>query len=125
MEWTVDDGPGREYAMVLTRGVFSTDDHRRMVEDIVSRDSWQPGRDVLFDHRLLEFGDSGFAAMQRAAENHLAHDICIGDGKAAVLMKSLADYGRGRQFELLTDGRVGAQLQIFRDEAEALRWLLE
>lgn len=125
MEWTVDDGPGSEYLVVTTRGVFSTDDHGRMVEDIVSRQGWHPGRSVLFDHRQLEFGDTGFAAMQRAAENHLAHDVCIGDGKAAILMRSLADYGRGRQFELLTDGRVGAQLRIFRDEAEALRWLLE
>jgi hypothetical protein len=49
----------------------------------------------------------------------------IGYGKAAIPLRTLADYGRGRQFELLTDCRVGAQLQVFRDEAEALHWLLE
>lgn len=125
MEWTVDDGPGGEYVVVTTRGTFRVDDHARMVEDIVSRDFWHPGRSVLFDHRQLEFGDTGYPAMQRAAENHLSHDLCIGEGKAAILMRTLADYGRGRQFELLTDGQVGAQLQVFREEAEALRWLLE
>lgn len=124
MEWTIGHGSSRDYLVVATRGAFSVDDHRRMIEDIISRDFWRPGMSVLFDHRELDFGDSGLAVMRQAAENHLARDICIGDGKAAILMKTLADYGRGRQFELLTEGQVGARLQIFRDEAQALHWLL-
>ena len=125
MEWTIHHETGRDYLVVTTRGTFSVDDHRRMVDDIVSRDFWRPGMAVLFDHRALDFGDAGFAAMRQAAETHLARDICIGDGKAAVLMGTLADYGRGRQFELLTEGRVSARMQIFLDEAQALRWLLD
>lgn len=123
MEWTVEDRGG--YVAVTTRGAFAADDHGRMVEDIVTRDFWRPGTSVLFDHRALDFGASGLAVMRQAGENHQAHDVRIGDGKAAVLMGTLVDYGRGRQFELLTDGRVSANLRVFLDEAEALRWLLE
>jgi hypothetical protein len=75
--------------------------------------------------RRLDFGETGLAAMRQASENHVANDDRIGRGKAAVLMRSPADYGRGRQFEMLTEGRVGATVQIFLDEAQALRWLLE
>ena len=125
MEWTVDFGRAEEYVVVTTRGVFSPDGHRRMTEDIISRDEWRPGTAVLFDHRQLDFGASGFAIMQRAGENHREHDDRIGNGKAAVLVKTPADYGRGRQFQLLTEGRVGARLQIFLNEGEARRWLLE
>lgn len=61
--------------------------------------------------------------MRAAAENHVAHDERIGTGRAAVLMKAPADYGRGRQFELLTEGRISATMRIFLDEAEAIAWL--
>lgn len=125
MEWTIDHRTGQAYATVATRGVFRLDDHLRMIEDIVSRDFWRPGMAVLFDHRQLDFGDSGLWVMRQAAENHLARDTSIGDGKAAILMKSAADYGRGRQFEMVADGQVGARMQVFLDEVRALRWLLE
>ncbi|HEX5869780.1 MAG TPA: hypothetical protein VFY65_05185 [Longimicrobium sp.] len=110
--------------MVTTRGVFSPEGHRRMTEDIVSREAWRPGAAVLFDHRQLDFSDSDLAAMQRAGATHRDHDERIGDGKAAVLMSTPVNYGRGRQFQLLTEGKVGARLQIFLNEAEAIRWLL-
>lgn len=125
MDWTVDFRGAKEYVVVTTRGMFSTEDHRRMTEDIVSREEWRPGAAVLFDHRQLDFGDSGLAAMQEAGETHRAHDDRIGNGKAALLMNTPVNFGRGRQFQLLTEGRVGARMQIFLNEAEAIRWLLE
>lgn len=94
-----------------------------MIEDIVSRPGWRPGTDVLFDHRGLSFGDADLRAMYQASGNHLQNDARIGSGKAAILMRSLSDYGRGRQFELLTADRASATLAVFLDEAEALDWL--
>jgi hypothetical protein len=125
MEWTVDFGRAENYVVVTTRGVFSPGGHRRMTEDIISRGEWRPGMAVLFDHRHLDFGDTGLEEMQRAGENHRVHDDRIGSGKAAVLMNTPVKYVRGRQFQLLTEGRVGARLQIFLNEAEAIRWLLQ
>lgn len=124
MEWTVEHRAAQDYVIVATRGPFALNDHARMIEDIVSRGFWHPGMAVLFDHRALDFGASGLAAMRQASENHAANDARIGCGRAAVVMKTPADYGRGRQFEMLTDGRVEATVQIFLDETEALRWLL-
>ena len=125
MEWTVDFERAERYVVVTTRGLFSPEDHLRMTEDVVSREEWRPGTAVFFDHRHLDFGDSGLEAMQRAVENHRENDGRIGDGKAAVLMNTPVNFVRGRQFQLLTEGRVGARLQIFLNEAEAMRWLLE
>lgn len=122
MEWTVEDRT--DHVVVTTRGTFNVAEHRRMVEDIVSRAFWRPGAAVLFDHRELSFGDSGYAQMMEARENHLENNARIGDGKAAIVMGTRADFGRGRQFELLTDGRVDARLHVFLDPEEALVWLL-
>jgi len=123
MQWNVELPAGDGYAVVTTSGTFDVADHLRMIEDIVSRHGWRPGLDVLFDHRGLEFGEAGYLAMQQAGGNHVGNDARIGNGKAAVLMRTPGDFGRGRQFELMMEGRVSASLCIFLDEAEARGWL--
>ena len=123
MRWTVELPGGDGYAVVTTSGVFNVADHVRMIQDIVTRPGWRPGMDVLFDHRALDFGEADLRTMYQAGDNHLRNDAYIGDGRAAILMRSLNDYGRGRQFELLTEGRVSATLRVFLNEAEARDWL--
>jgi hypothetical protein len=124
MRWTVEFPGSGDHAVVTTSGTFSVDDHRRMIEDIVSRPEWRPGTDVLFDHRDLIFGDADVRSMTEARGNHLEYEERIGNGKAAILMGCLTDYGRGRQFEMLTDESISARLCIFLDPAEARDWLL-
>ncbi|HEU4561120.1 MAG TPA: hypothetical protein VFS20_24930 [Longimicrobium sp.] len=123
MHWTVEFPAGDDYAIVTTSGTFNAADHLRMIEDIVSRPGWRPGTNVLFDHRNFSFSDADLRAMYEAGTNHLRNDERIGDGKAAILMRSLSDYGRGRQFELLTADRVSARMRIFLDQHEAVEWL--
>ena len=123
MNWTVHKIKGQSYIKVTTEGVFSSADHLKMIEDIVSRDFWMPGTNVLFDHRNLEFGETDVSIFKEASSNHEKNDQHIGDGKAAILMKSLADFGRGRQFELIADNKISAKLHIFLREKEAIKWL--
>ncbi|HEX8390855.1 MAG TPA: hypothetical protein VF665_00755 [Longimicrobium sp.] len=123
MKWTVDIPEADRHAVVTTSGTFGVADHLRMIEDIVSRPGWRPGTDVLFDHRQLTFGDADFGTMTQARANHLRHNDRIGGGKAAILVRSLSDYGRGRQFELLTNDNVAASLCVFLDPDEAVGWL--
>lgn len=125
MEWIVEYIADKKIATVRTIGSFTVEDHARMVEDIVSREFWKPGLDVLFDHRELEFGFTNFEIMKRASANHEKNDERIGNGKAAILMKSIVDFGRGRQFELIADDKVSAKLKVFRDEESAVKWLQE
>jgi len=123
MDWTVELPGSDGYAVVTTSGAFDVSDHLRMIQDITTRPGWQPGMDVLFDHRALALGEADLRAMYEAGDNHRRNDERIGDGRAAILVRSLSDYGRGRQFELLTAGRVSATMNVFMDEAEAREWL--
>jgi hypothetical protein len=123
MDWTVDD-EGR-FVVVRTRGDFSPDDHRRMVEDVVSRPFWKPGRDTLFDHRGLALDGQAFPAMSKAADTHRQFDEQIGMGRAAIVMPSQDMFGVGRMFEEVTGDAISARLRIFRDEEQARAWLLK
>src|SRR5689334_5507182 len=111
MDWIAEYKNDKPFATVVTAGEFDLVDHARMIEDIVSRDFWRPGLDVLFDHRNLNFGFTTTETMKRASANHEKNDDRIGDGKAAILMKSLVDFGRGRQFEMIASDKVSAKLK--------------
>ena len=125
MDWTFEFDTGRGYVLIVTRGDFNLADHRRMVECLLSSPEWRPGTATLFDHRQLRLGDVGFNDMLEVKSIHVSHDARIGNGKSAALMSSMTDYGHGRQFQNLASGQVSAHLRIFRDEAEALAWLLD
>jgi hypothetical protein len=123
-EWTVvfDDSTG--VAVVTTSGLFNVLDHAGMVADVVNRERWRPGHPVLFDHRELDFGPAGYEQLRAARDNHLAHEARIGAARSAILMKSTADFGRGRQFQLIVQDSVSADLAVFTDEKAAWRWPL-
>lgn len=125
MEWTVDVDAQHGYVRVKTSGTFSVPDHLRMIDDILSRSFWVPGKDAFFDHRLLDMAGVTFQTMQAASQNHLRNNTRIGNGKAAILMGSPAAFGSARQFELLVDGQAGADLRVFLDEEAALHWLVD
>ena len=123
MHWTVERDREHGFLVVRTAGKFDPARHREMVEDIVSQAFWRPGTDVLFDHRQLDFGDSGIEQMRAAESNHAAYDQRIGAGRAALLMGGMASFGLGRQFTLLAEDAVSARMRVFTDEQAAVQWL--
>ena len=124
MKWKIEYFELQDFVKITTEGVFSVGDHLEMTRDIVSQKFWKPGKNVLFDHQKLEFIETDVDMMRKVSENHQKFERQIGDGKAAIVMKSLENYARGRQFELLTDKKVSAKLNIFMNKDAALKWLL-
>jgi len=123
MEWAVVFDEARGAAIVTTRGAFDVADHARMVEDILASPRWRPGHPILFDHRALDFAGAGYEEMTAARDTHRSHDARIGAARTAILVRTGADFGRGRQFELVAEASVSAELAVFVDEEAAWRWL--
>jgi hypothetical protein len=124
MNWEIIKTEEMPYVRVVTEGDFTLTDHLKMIEEVTSRDFWLPGMNVLFDHRNLNFGFTDIELFKEASANHEKNDERIGNGKAANLMKSISDFGRGRQYELISDNKISAKLGIFLDEKEAVEWLI-
>jgi hypothetical protein len=125
MNWTIEYVEDQQYVRVSLSGKFSPEHHRFMIEDVLARDFWRPGLNVLFDNRNLDFGVTSVEIMRLASQNQIKHNDRIGSGKVALLMKSLSDYARGRQYEILAEGKALTKVRTFRNEKEALRWLSE
>ena len=125
MNWTIEKNENKNFFKIVTEGLFSVEDHQRMIVEITSRADWKPGMNAFFDNRKLDFSRSDISIMREAANNHVQNDPLIGNGRSAILMKTTTDFARGRQFEILTDNKISTFLRIFSDEAKALEWLDE
>jgi len=123
MNWTIEYSKQNNFVKITTEGVFTLNDQIKMIEDVISQKFWKPGLNTFIDHRKLEFIKTDISFIKEVSKNHEKFEKQIGNGKMAILMKSLTDYARGRQFELLTGNKVSAQLNIFMDEEKAVNWL--
>ncbi len=124
MNWSVEYIQDKNYIRITAEGYFTAEDQLQMMEDIITRSYWRAGMNILCDFRKLEFDADSLVAIREVSVNRQKKEAQIGDGKSALLMKSLADYARGRQYQLLTEPKVSARLQVFTNEEEALKWLL-
>ena len=124
MNWQIEYKKNQGYVLVVNEGEFSAANNLKLSAEIISRDFWQPGMNVFFDHRKLSFTSTTLDVMREAGNNLKQINERIGDGKAAILMKSMSDFASGRQFEMLVEFEVSAKIRIFLDEKQALLWLL-
>ena len=113
MNWTIEFIEPLQIVKVITEGEFNIEDHQRMIEDIVSSEFWHPGMHTFLDYRKLNFRKTTIPFMRKVSENYKKYEVQIGCGKFAFLMKSLADFARGRQFTLLTQHEVCTEINIF------------
>ena len=123
MNWTVEIVEKKNYFKIILEGEFNVGDHLHMIEDVISRQIWTAGMNVLLDSRKVDYSKTDAGIMKQAGENMSKFDAQIGEGKAAILMGSLPSFGKGRQFELMTEEKVSANVSVFLDETRALKWL--
>lgn len=124
MHWTIEYIEDRHFARVVAKGIYNIDDHMLMLEDVAARDFWKPGMNLLIDASELDFSRTNLEQLREASIKRIELDDLIGDGKTAVLVNSLVNFGRARQFQLITSGKISAKMDVFKDEDKALEWLL-
>ena len=121
--WTIEYVKSQNFVKVVAENDFSVEGHTEMIADLVSRDFWEPGANLFIDDRKVDFKGIKIDSVKEVSRGFSDFEKELGDGKTAILMNSLSDYTRGRQFELLTDDKVSTDIKVFRDEQEALSWL--
>lgn len=124
MNWSATYIQDKHYVEIVFEGDFTAEGLIQMMDDVVAREYWKPGMNVLSDFRKVKFDADSLAAIRKVSEGRLKKEKQIGSGKSALLMNSLADYGRGRQYQLLIESKISASLRVFTDKKEAIDWLL-
>jgi hypothetical protein len=124
MNWAIEYIETGNYVKVTCEGVFSIEEHPACFQKLFAARFWRPGINLLFDNRKFDFGRINADTMRAASQQFHQVSPQLGDGKLALLMKSAHDFGIGRQFEMISDGKSPRAICIFREEREALGWLL-
>jgi len=123
MNWKIGKVEKGVFVRVTLEGDFDINDFCGIFGDLFSREYWRTGLHILFDDSMLNLSDTNYEIIRHASDCYSENYSHIGDGKIALLMHSVSDFGRGRQFQILTEMKVPANLQVFMDEAEAVIWL--
>lgn len=123
MDYTIASHPHANAFVITTRGAFDIHDFTRLADELLAHPDWQPGCQCLFDYRGTDFAAVQAVELRWAADLHAERNGRIGQGRAALVMKDLLDFGMGRMYEMSLGDRAAAELQVFRDIAEARRWI--
>lgn len=121
--WKIENLKPQSFTKVVIEGDFCPDGHSQMLTDVVSQNHWKPGMNILLDDRKVAFQKTNLEMVRKVSKDFTNFEKKLGRGKTAILMGSLSDFARGRQFEMLTDDKVSTKIQVFMDEKNALSWL--
>lgn len=119
-----------QYEIDEDRGVVRTTASGRLTDEellehkraLLDDPRFRPGMAELSDVRGVDELAVTPAGIAEAAQFDESHSDHFGSHRLALLVPTDLVFGMGRMYEQRTDGNTGG-VQIFRDEAEALRWL--
>ena len=124
MNCTIEHIAADNYVKIVVEGVFSIEEHAECVNELFSSPFWKPGMNLLCDYQNFNFGSVIFEKVRAASENYQRAPEKLGKGKMALVVKTKLGFGIGRQFELISEGKIPREIYVFMDEKEAIDWLL-
>ena len=110
--------------LIETEGDFNFDEFRTLNEQLFAEKNWKPGTKCIFDHRKTNFHAISNEDLERVAKYHIKNNDKIGNGKTALVMKDLGNYGIARMYEGNTEYRVDTKFMAFTDINKAKEWIM-
>jgi hypothetical protein len=93
------------------------------LQALYARDDLPVDMNTLWDLRHADPAAFTGEEIRQLAKLVSAHWGITGQAKAALVVSGDASFGLARMFELTVDARSESQVKVFRDLAEARRWL--
>jgi len=94
-----------------------------MAEALLNHPEWLPNKNVLFDHRDLNFKKASIKDIERIRSFHKKNENRIGSGKSAIVVKSGLSsewhklWSRGEKIQ------TGNIVQVFENYDKAIHWI--
>ena len=112
------------YARVVFRGTGNFDAFVEAFGRMINHPEFRPGMNALWDLRNASLARIGTSEMRRMVEWAQRHTPKRDGARVAMLVRRDVDFGVSRIAEPLIEARLSVQYQVFRDEAEALAWVM-
>lgn len=125
MKWNIEFDELNGFVRAYQSGDFSLDDQAAFLSDIVSSPRWQFGTPLMIDFCHLLVDDIFYSEVSSVSHMMATLTAQLGPGKIALLCEDEAQFGLGRQFQMMAEGSVGREIRVYRDEAAAIKFLTE
>ena len=100
-------------------GILTDADLREHQIGLKNDSDFQPGLNQLVDLQ----GVTSFELTGDGLRTVASTDLWRQDSRRAIVALTDVSYGMSRMFQMLTDHDSGAELKVFKDMAEARKWL--
>ncbi len=84
---------------------------------------WEPGMNVIIDFRELSFKKFKPTDIQFIKDLVVGSREQIGNGKMAIIISSVNDFGLARMWEMKTESFVDFSVTVFFTREDALEWI--
>ena len=111
------------YAEVVGHGKATVEDFRQITQELISHAQFVCGINFLHDYRDIHTGHLTLDEVGSTANMVASHREALGDGRWALLVNNDLNFGMGRMWQILASGNVDMDIDVFRDESEALSWI--
>lgn len=122
MEWKLnfrDD----EILEIRSSGIFSNDDLKKMIEQIVSNPKWKKGMNSIVDFRDVEIKGLKLNDIYKTKDIHAHFSDMVGSGKIAAILNTDLGYGLSRSYEVIANRHVKSRMMTFRDYDNGMEWI--
>lgn len=123
MDWKIELNDENEYILITTDGQFTLEEQKKMFQDLCGFQKFSPDLPILFDNRKIIMKGTDVEIMRKSVsvvQNFIkSHKI----KRLAGMVEEGVNFGRGRQFEILTEVAGGYGFRLFKDESLAVQWL--
>ena len=114
----------RKMLNISVSGTSDFDEFSSTLETITNSTEYPPNIRAVWDIRKADFSFANFQLVREVVKirsGFTKRDNC----RSALIVSGNLQYGLGRMFELLSDGKIPHQFMVFRDYEEGEQWLLE
>lgn len=108
---------------INVKGVFTIDDFRELIQQMISDNRWKPGLNKLFNGKDLDIKILNTNTLYNIGKIQQEFSEEIGGGKLAILVQDAMDYGTGVSYKNIVDKSVESRVMIFLNYDKAIEWL--
>ena len=114
----------RKMLNISVSGRSGFDELTSTLETITNSKDYPPDTRAIWDIRKADFSYANYQLVREAVKIRSCfkkrHNC-----RSALIVSSNYQYGLGRMFEMISDGKIPHKLKVFRDFEEGEKWLLK
>ena len=115
--------PHKGLFIITTQGIGTVEGINAFLTEIISHPKWHPGDNILVDHRALDLSGIQSSGIEAVSVYFISIAHKMGNGRLAIVLARDIDFGIARAWELITEHDVEMAIHVFRNMAEAEKWL--